>query len=636
MKTILKIYTRIVLLLFPFFFLPIIYDSFALGKSSFLLITALLGMVLWLIDLWVSKKEILKSNRWLIWFLVFLVWSGVSFFKMSLGGQTRSLMSGFGIGGLMGLVIWFFLWLQVRDKEEYKKQINILSISALIVGILSLIAFMIPSSKMPFLWPKNNPILSIESGWSITGSLLGEVVLFLFLVLEWIKRLVIKLKEKANFNDYFKEAIVIVFLGLLFLLNIYKTVKTGWVYLDGKSSWVIAVETLKNSPIFGMGPGNFVEAFSRFRPASFNLTKMWGSSFGISAMGILQIWTELGLVGLIMVILMVINWLKQWKKSGFWQVGILGLAVFLLPFSFITIFLLFWVIASNFDEVKDKKMGLRLGDNGFNIMPYLVTLLILVVIGFSGFKIVKIVLGDYYWRQSLVATSKNDGTNAYNLQIKAIGINPTMADYRAIYSQTNLALAQNFLNKEGEITDDDKEKASTLVQQAIREAKAAVTLDGNLSAYWSNLGAIYRSLIGIVDGAIDWSLQSYQQAVITDPVNPSLNMELGSLLYGAGNFSSAERAFEEVLIDKSDFANAWYNWAYAAKEQNKLQDAVNRLQQAVNLVPNTSADYERANEELNTWKKELDEATKKQAEETKAEIPKETETLITPEVTPSP
>jgi Tfp pilus assembly protein PilF len=555
---------------------------------------------------------------------------------MSLGGQTRSLMSGFGIGGLMGLVIWFFLWLQVRDKEEYKKQINILSISALIVGILSLIAFMIPSSKMPFLWPKNNPILSIESGWSITGSLLGEVVLFLFLVLEWIKRLVIKLKEKANFNDYFKEAIVIVFLGLLFLLNIYKTVKTGWVYLDGKSSWVIAVETLKNSPIFGMGPGNFVEAFSRFRPASFNLTKMWGSSFGISAMGILQIWTELGLVGLIMVILMVINWLKQWKKSGFWQVGILGLAVFLLPFSFITIFLLFWVIASNFDEVKDKKMGLRLGDNGFNIMPYLVTLLILVVIGFSGFKIVKIVLGDYYWRQSLVATSKNDGTNAYNLQIKAIGINPTMADYRAIYSQTNLALAQNFLNKEGEITDDDKEKASTLVQQAIREAKAAVTLDGNLSAYWSNLGAIYRSLIGIVDGAIDWSLQSYQQAVITDPVNPSLNMELGSLLYGAGNFSSAERAFEEVLIDKSDFANAWYNWAYAAKEQNKLQDAVNRLQQAVNLVPNTSADYERANEELNTWKKELDEATKKQAEETKAEIPKETETLITPEVTPSP
>jgi len=636
MKTILKIYTRIVLLLFPFFFLPIIYDSFALGKSSFLLITALLGMVLWLIDLWVSKKEILKSNRWLIWFLVFLVWSGVSFFKMSLGGQTRSLMSGFGIGGLMGLVIWFFLWLQVRDKEEYKKQINILSISALIVGILSLIAFMIPSSKMPFLWPKNNPILSIESGWSITGSLLGEVVLFLFLVLEWIKRLVIKLKEKANFNDYFKEAIVIVFLGLLFLLNIYKTVKTGWVYLDGKSSWVIAVETLKNSPIFGMGPGNFVEAFSRFRPASFNLTKMWGSSFGISAMGILQIWTELGLVGLIMVILMVINWLKQWKKSGFWQVGILGLAVFLLPFSFITIFLLFWVIASNFDEVKDKKMGLRLGDNGFNIMPYLVTLLILVVIGFSGFKIVKIVLGDYYWRQSLVATSKNDGTNAYNLQIKAIGINPTMADYRAIYSQTNLALAQNFLNKEGEITDDDKEKASTLVQQAIREAKAAVTLDGNLSAYWSNLGAIYRSLIGIVDGAIDWSLQSYQQAVITDPENPSLNMELGSLLYGAGNFSSAERAFEEVLIDKSDFANAWYNWAYAAKEQNKLQDAVNRLQQAVNLVPNTSADYERANEELNTWKKELDEATKKQAEETKAEIPKETETLITPEVTPSP
>jgi tetratricopeptide (TPR) repeat protein len=611
MKMILKIYTRIVILLLPIFFLPMIYDSFGLGKISFLLLTAIIGLILWLIDLWVSKKDTLKSNKWMGWLVALLVWSLISFFRMSLGGQTRSLVSAFGVGGLTGLVIWFFLWLQVRDKEEYQKQLNFLSISAIVVGILSLIAFMIPTSKLPLLWPKNNPILSIGVGWSVTGSLLGEAILFLFLALEWIKRLVLKLKEKTDLNGYFKEAIAVVFLGLLLLLDVYKMVKVGWGFLDLKTSWVIAAETLKNNPIFGIGPGNFLEAFSRFRPASFNLTRLWGSIFSTSGVGILQIWTELGLVGLVMVGLMIGRWLKSFGKTGFWQVGVLGLATLCLPISYITIFLLFWVMASLSGEVKEKKLILHFGENGFNAMPVITTLLVLAIIGISGYKMVKVVLADYYWRQSLVATSNNDGTNTYNLQIKAIGFNPSMADYRAMYSQTNLALAQNFLKKD-QVSDTDKQNTSVLVQQAVNEAKAATSLDGNISAYWANLASIYSSLIGMVDGTSDWALQGYQQAISVDPVNPTLYMSEGALYYSAKDYVNAERAFELAVTNKQDYANAWYNWAYAAKQQNNLQVAVNRLQQAVSLVPTTSSDYQKANDELTTWKKELADATQKQ------------------------
>jgi Tfp pilus assembly protein PilF len=632
MKMILKIYTRIVILLLPIFFLPVIYDSFGLGKISFLLLTAIIGLILWLIDLWVNKKDDLKSNKWMGWMVALLIWSLISFFRMTLGGQTRSLMSAFGIGGLTGLVIWFFLWLQVRDKEEYSKQLNFLSISAVIVGILSLIAFMIPTSKLPLLWPKNNPIVSIGAGWSVTGSLLGEAVLFLFLALEWIKRLVLKLKEKADLNDYFKEAIAVVFLGLLLLLDIYKIVKLGWGCLDLKTSWVIAVETLKNNPIFGIGPGNFVEAFSRFRPASFNLTKLWGNSFAVSGMGILQIWTELGLVGLVMVGLMIGRWLKNFGKSGFWQVGILGLAVLCLPLGYITIFLLLWVMASLLGEVKEKKLILKFGENGFNAMPAITTVLVLAIIGISGYKMVKIVLADYYWRQSLVATSNNDGTSTYNLQIKAIGLNPSMSDYRAMYSQTNLALAQNFLKKDSP-TDADKQNASVLVQQAVSEAKAATSLDGNISSYWANLAGVYSSLVGVVDGTADWSVQAYQQAISVDPVNPSLYMSEGALFYAGKDYVSAERAFELAVTNKQDYANAWYNWAYAAKQQNNLQAAVNRLKQAVSLVPTTSSDYQKANDELTSWQKELAEATQKQQDAAKQQ---QSQQQGSPTVTPTP
>ena len=73
---------------------------------------------------------------------------------------------------------------------------------------------------------------------------------------------------------------------------------------------------------------------------------------------------------------------------------------------------------------------------------------------------------------------------------------------------------------------------------------------------------------------------------------------MGGLLYAAGNYEQAERAFEQAVTNKTDFANAWYNWAYAAKQQNKLGAAVSRLEKALTLVPADSTDYGTASKEL--------------------------------------
>jgi Tfp pilus assembly protein PilF len=273
-------------------------------------------------------------------------------------------------------------------------------------------------------------------------------------------------------------------------------------------------------------------------------------------------------------------------------------------------------------------------------MPQIVGLLVLVVVGLVGYKIIRPVMADYYWRESLTATVKNDATGAYNNQIKAIGMNPNLADYRAMYSQTNLALARSYFEvpQGEEMTEENKQKASTLIQQAVREAQAAVGLDQKMSGYWVNLGSVYRSLIGLIDNTFDWSIQSYQQAAVFDPVNPNIKMELGSLAYGAKDYASAERYFEDAVNAKPNLANAWYNWAYAAKQQNKIQEAVTRLDQSVKLVPADSADYEKANKELTEWKKELDEAVKKYQESLKQQqetVKLEEPVLTTPEPLPT-
>jgi len=612
------------------------YGTFGLAKSGLLLIGGGFGLVLWLVSLFLNKNETIKWSRLMTWLLVLTILTGISFLMMSLGIRTRSVITQSGFGTFLGLLMWVFLWTQIDDKKEREIQFKWLSISSIVVAFGSLFAFMIPISKLPLNLPKTNPIISIGQGWSLTGSLLSEAILMLLVVFKWLKKLLAKLKEREEFNSYLMEAVGVVFFGLILFLDIYKIVKLGWGYLDLKTAWVIAVESLKNSPLFGVGSGNFYQAFLIFKPASFNLTKMWSSVFDTSAMGILNLWTELGMAGLVWILFGLTKILKKVKESGFAEVLVMSLVTLLLPINLLTLILTFWVLVfSDLWSVKEAKVKLLLGEKNFNIMPYIIAVLVLTGVGFGGYFETKILLADIYWMKAVKTASKNDGAASYNYQIKTIKMNPNLADYRAIYSQTCMALSQNFLNKK-EISDTDKENGTKLIQFAVNEAKAAISLDQTNSTYWSNLATIYKSLIGLVDGAGDWSIQAYQQAVSLNPNDPLLKLNLGGLFFGLNDFESADRIFEEVVVSKNNYANGWYNWAYSGKQLGKLELAVNRMKQALQLVPADSEDYKTASKILNEWEKELEELNKKKSEETKkTELTQGDKTLTTPEALPT-
>lgn len=640
MNTILKYYLRAVVLLFPIVFIPVLTDAFGFGKNISLMAMVLVALILWIMKLILGKEKVVKTNKLFWLFLVFVVWSGVTFFRLDAGSKMMSLMLPAGMGTELSLLVLFFVWLQTNDEKENEKQFLFLTISGLIVGVVSLIVFMIPNSKLPLSIPKENPFLSINANWSLTGSILNEAIFLLFIVMGWLKKLVAKIKEKAETMTYITEAVASAFFSLLIFLDVYKIVKAGWAVLDRTSSWVIAVETFKRSPIFGVGIGNFVKAFDVYRPISFNLTKYWTSVFSFSSMGVLQIWTELGIVGLLMVIYLVMVILKLKKNFKFWQVMLFLAVVLFLPLNLMSVFLLIWLMSVGIVGNKESKLILNVGEKNLNIMPYIVAVLILVGSVFSGYWMGRMFLGDFYIRKAMLMAAKNDGSGTYNFEIKAIGINPNLASYRKIYSQTNLALAQALLGNK-EIGDSDKQQASVLVQQAVREAKVAISLDQKNPEYWYNLAGIYRSLVGLVDGVADWSYQAYQQALVLDPINPALSLDMGGLFYAAGNYEQADRAFEQSVTNKNDYANGWYNWAYSAKKLNKVDVAVTRLEQALKLVPADSGDYEAAAKELNTWKKELEQLIQKQQEYLKQQQAQQTaeqkqpETLKTAEPLPT-
>jgi len=585
--------------------LPVSTDPFGWGKNWLLLATLVIGWCLWTVANLTGERK-LRVNRYAIWLLAWLALALVSWWLLpGLGARNRSMLIPGGVGTLIGVVLWFWLWLQ-GGKQLRKGQFLGLTVVAVITVVVGVVTFMIPEKSLPILWPKDNPILAIGQGWSMFGSLLSEVVFLAVMAGWWIKRVIGKLR--VNESGYVVEAIVAGVLILGLGVDVFRIFKLGVVVLDLNSSWVIALEAMKRNQWLGVGVGNYIEAFNLFKPASFNLGQTWTTVFSGATVALIQWWTEMGLAGMVLIGIVLTMAIKS-RSPGV----ILAMAMFfLLPVNqvvlMVALMLLFWSVETTKSEVR-----VAVGEKGVNIGPVLMALVVWGLAIWSSYNLGKVLLAEVRMRSSLLAMAKNDGVRTYNEEILAIGLNPNDSDYRRIYSQTNLALAKNILaNKD--LTDEDKQRASTLVEQSVREAKVAVSLDNLNSANWANLAVIYRELVGLVDGAADWSYQAYTQAVALDPTNPTLRLNFGGLLYAANRFEEADRMFEQVVTNKADLANGWYNWAYTAKNMNKLSEAVARLSQALTLVPVDSTDRTKAEGELAGWKKELEALNQKQGQ----------------------
>lgn len=599
------VYLLSVIFVFPLFFFPWLPNS-VFGAKQFFLISALLVLFVFSALRLLGKSKLKYTTSFLdVWPILFLVVNIISWFTLPRGAKVSSLLQPLGLGSILVLVLWYLVWGQTKLKEHKEKVFQILSLSALVISVVSVVLFILPDSMAT-----NSIVINLR--WlGLANSVLRFELLLLVGVL-LVSEIVRELKQKETLTRWWLgAAAVFVLVGLG--VNSYQLVQNQPRFLDWFSSWATAVETFKRHPLRGVGPGNYTVAFTSYRPREFNQTDFWTMRFGSAHSWILQVWTELGLLGLVGVVLLAYFSIKaarqQEDKRLVWFLSAIWLTLAFLPANLLLLFLLFLTLALVRTKIKKRSFSLLVGEKDQNVAPILVSILLLGLVMAGGYFFYEGVRAEYIFFKAVQAASQNRGNETYQLQSQAIQTNRFMSNYRTSFSQTNLAIANNIIQQaqqgEQQLTEEQRQQVSQLINQAVNEAKAAVALEPRRASNWQNLAQVYRQLVNLAENAEQWTLSSFQQAVALDSLNPQLRVSYGGFLFGLGRYEDAARQFEIAANLKPDYANAWYNWAHALKQQDKLEPAVARLQQAVNLVDKDSPNYETVRDELAEWKEEL-------------------------------
>lgn len=604
--------------LLPLFFLPITGDFFNINKLALLTVLTLLGWLVWALGRTRSEFRFRVTPfdlPVLATALVFLV----STILVSPNKFDALLFPGTAAHVFAGTLLYFLIVQYVRDRSERGNNPTNLSgillagtaVSALVSAVSS-IGFFTYLAKYISL-----PVWLNQSGFMTTGDLLSAITLYAVVAVLALARAIET--KKTSYFSFNMALLILVAAGLA--ASVYQGFPgkaTSVALLPLSTGWAIALETLKNNLLLGVGPGNFVEAFNRFRSVEFNNSSVWSLRFIYSTNWYLHVWTVAGILGIASFAWIALTIVKRVRNtiltSVHWAL-LAALVVFLLaPANLLLLaafYLLLALTASPMGEDLSLQFAAReVKETGrkTNLLPGILALLFaagLVAVGYWGGRAYA---AEMSFRQALNAAARNDGRATYEAMVKTVQLNPRVSQYRISASQTDLAVA-NSIASQKDLTDEQRKTVNQLVQQSIREAQAAVALHRTNAVGWENLARLYQSLMSFAQDADQFTIASYQQAVALDPTNPLLRIILGGVQYSLKQYDDAVRSFELAVAAKPDLANAHYNLAVALRDKGEFARAYQEMQATVALLTPGTADYDKAKAEADVLQKKVAEAT---------------------------
>ena len=327
------------LFLTPIFFLPWTSEVLDFNKQILLLLLVMVSFFAWMLKVLISGGVEINMNKThiAVGILLLIYIFSTIFSKYRYGSfwgwpqiSSESLLS------MLILTVFYFLITNIFSKKNIFTAIIVLFSSAFlveIIGILQLFGiFVIPFSftksvifntvgtvgSMGFfsaiLLPVSMIFLTISNKrWKIFFILkiiFSAILLFLinYSIIWWVvitgSVLVIILGVlKRELFDTRWMALPMFFLALsLFFMLLSGQVswmphKANEIFLSQSTSFDIAIQNLKENPIFGSGPGTFSYAFLKFKNADFSNSSLWNAVFNKATSKALNDLATMGILG---------------------------------------------------------------------------------------------------------------------------------------------------------------------------------------------------------------------------------------------------------------------------------------------------------------------------------------------------
>lgn len=569
--------------IFPVFVLNSFVSPFIVPKEILLVVGLFLALLFWGIRAIIKGSLSFALGKFDLGVLLLGLTYLISAIFKTPNKAEAFLYPGIATYTLAGAALYFVI--NQLDKKAKESAIIAVFASALILSLTILLAELGVFAKIP-----QPPAFIKDSSFNPLGGLLPSAI-YLISLLPIAIVLIIKQKDLVKRLFFTVSTLVIIFAIVISAGNLIPGKPQFPKFPSINTSWQIMVETIKVSPLLGIGPANYLTAFNLYRPLSYNSTDLWQIRFSTASDFYLTVITETGILGLISLIVLLMEVYKVSKrsfKSKSWEqisIIILLLISVFLPSAQVVMVLLF-VLLGLFSKSEEHVVEIAKG----RVPASITAIPILVGIGTLMFFGTKEVIAEATFYKSILALASNDAKSTYNLMTQSVSQNPRVDRYHASLSQVDMALATSLASQKT-LSDTDKTTITQLVQAAINEGKATVTLNPQRSGNWEVLAQIYRSIMALAQGADQYAIQTYSQAVALDPTNPNIRIALGGTYYALGRYDDAINAFKLATLAKPDLANAYYNLALAYREKKDFDDAIAEMQIVLTLVKKDSPDY---------------------------------------------
>ncbi len=602
----------VVVVLLPIFFLPFIFNPLINSKLLLLLLLGFINALVYVIySLQKKSWEIIKTpiTLPLLGFALLVLVSSL----VSHQYPSKQLLN---LGGAYLSFVSIVLLAPGLLKNKFKHYFVLANnLAALILSILSI--FQLFGLGIA---PLINRLSALELPNSLAFSLSGAT----FITVQFLSVVLLSnVFDQKTWRSSLFSKISTVIIAIALGINIWAISPGGEAKFQSLSllaSANIAKDSLtftKNA-LFGYGPDSYGNAYNVLKPIWINGLSYWKFTFDSAFNLPLTIIVSVGLLAFLVYLLFIWKALVVLKKDSdqepflkafvftilLWQffapVNLLMLALFAIALAFL--------IASNQDQYKKVNFhAQRLTDflnrgKLLKIRNYVFissNVLALIAISLGLYFAVKTFVAYHLLYQSNVSITKNEVAKAYDYHKKAKMLAPEIDVIRRSYSLINLQIAIALSNK-ADITPAEQEQVLQLVNQAIREAKAATVLDPSNYQNWLILAQIYMQLLNTTDQAMQEAFNALAKAATYSPSNPEVRLALGQLFLSVNRPAEAVNFFDQAIERKPDLFAAHYYLAQSFKADNKLQEAKSALISALNLLVKDSEEYKVVEKELNT------------------------------------